>query len=281
MNHNIVLGMIFTSCLLAACAAQHERYQTAQTIADTNDFVPDSVDTGQFRLRVFHKGTGHENKVIHVYIEGDGLAWKRRHILSNDPTPVNPVALKLAARDSHPAVLYIARPCQYLDHETLQKCDAKYWSSHRYSDEVIHAINRVVDWGVELFRADRVYLYGYSGGGVVAALVAARRSDVARLTTVAANLDPVLWTGMHNVSPLTGSLHPADYAHILQGIPQIHYAGSKDKIAPVRIIESYRTRFTDFTNIKINEIEGFDHHCCWVESWPLFLNETMPRANSD
>jgi hypothetical protein len=45
---------------------------------------------------------------------------------------------------------------------------------------------------------------------LVASLVAARRHDVVRLVTVAGNLDHLAWTTLHGVSPLTGSLNPAD-----------------------------------------------------------------------
>jgi hypothetical protein len=44
----------------------------------------------------------------------------------------------------------------------------------------------------------------------VAALVAARRTDVDRLVTVAGNLDPTAWAVYQHIQPLTGSLNPAD-----------------------------------------------------------------------
>ena len=32
---------------------------------------------------------------------------------SDNPTPVNPMLLKLATMDKRPNIVYIARPCQY------------------------------------------------------------------------------------------------------------------------------------------------------------------------
>ena len=50
---------------------------------------------------------------VHVYIEGDGYAWATTTDPSDDPTPINPLALRLAAVDDAPNVLYLARPCQF------------------------------------------------------------------------------------------------------------------------------------------------------------------------
>ena len=80
------------------------------------------------------------------------------------------------------------------------------------------------------FGAKSVALVGYSGGGAVVALVAAGRTDVVKLTTVAGNLDHAEWTKKHMISPLSGSLNPADYWRRLVDIPQVHYVGGRDEI---------------------------------------------------
>ena len=272
--------MLLTA-LLTSCASLQDRHDTALAIADGGDLTQGVIDTGMFRLATFYRGMDHQNSALAVYIEGDGYAWKQKFLLSNDPTPIDPVALKLAAKDPSPVVLYIARPCQYLSPEELKECNPKYWSTHRFAEEVIHSVNEAVDWGVRKSGAAKVNLYGYSGGGAVAALVAARRSDVNRLITIAANLDHVLWTRLQGISPLSGSLNPADATDKLKNIPQVHYAGSEDKIVPVSILESYRARYGENTNITLQVIPGFDHHCCWADSWPELLlkanRETAPK----
>ena len=58
--------------------------------------------------------------------------------------------------------------------------------------------------------------------GTIAALLAARRGDVARLVTVASNLDVGYWTAREKLTPLQGSLDPADFAAALAGVPQVH-----------------------------------------------------------
>ena len=269
MNNYVAL-ILLLACL-TACASLQNRYDTSLIIARGGQLTREVLDTGKFRLAVFYRGLDHQSSVIAVYIEGDGYAWKQKHYLSDDPTPINPVALKLAAKDPSPALLYIARPCQYLRPEQLKDCNQKYWSTHRYAEEVIRSVNDAVEWGVRKSGAAKVNLYGYSGGGAVAALVAARRPDVIRLITVAANLDHALWTRMQGISPLSGSLNPADATDKLKNISQLHYAGSEDKVVPVSILEAFRARFGENTNITLQVIPGFDHHCCWADAWPDLL----------
>ena len=220
---------------------------------------------------LFHRGLNSKQKRLVIYIEGDGLAWRRKHILSEDPTPRDPLALRLAAHDPGPAVLYIARPCQYQTGGPGTGCDPRYWSSHRYSEEVVAAVNFAIDWGVRQTGAITISLIGYSGGGTVAVLVAARRHDVTGLATIAANLDHRLWTEMHNVSPLADSLNAANFTNAVDNIPQVHFTGAEDKIVPPAIAESYRTKFTDATMVEIRIVPDFDHRCCWEDAWPDIL----------
>ena len=256
---------------LTACVSLQDRRETASAIAQDGNFALFQLEAGKFRLQTYYRGQDLQGGTLAVYIEGDGQAWKQKNVLSDDPTPVDPVALKLAVQDPSVAVLYIARPCQYLGAEELKNCPPQYWSTHRYAEEVIAAINAAVDWGVNQSGAVGVSLYGYSGGGAVAALVAARRQDVVSLITIAANLDHVSWTRLQGISPLSGSLNPADMSDELKDIPQVHFAGSDDRIVPVSVLESYREHFTDKTRITLKVIPGFDHHCCWTESWPDLL----------
>jgi pimeloyl-ACP methyl ester carboxylesterase len=121
-----------------------------------------------------------------------------------------------------------------------------------------------------------VVLVGYSGGGAVAALVAARRDDVARLITVAANLDHAAWTTHHRLAPLRGSLNPADLAQRLEVLPQVHLAGAKDRVVPPAIAESYLGRMDDRSRARLVVVEGADHDCCWVAAWPDLLRRHAP-----
>ena len=53
-------------------------------------------------------------EVVHVYIEGDGVAYSTPTSPSPDPTSVTPTSLLLARQDNASAVAYLGRPCQYV-----------------------------------------------------------------------------------------------------------------------------------------------------------------------
>jgi dienelactone hydrolase len=211
--------------------------------------------------------------VLTVYIEGDGLAWINGSTPSLDPTPLNPLALRLALRDPSGAAVYLARPCQFVTGAQRRGCQRKYWTSHRFAPEVIEASSSAIEQLKQRFAAERLVLVGYSGGGAVAALIAAQRRDVMRLVTVAGNLDHRAWTADLHLSALDGSLNPADAWRRLQSVPQIHFVGGQDRVLGESVVESYRARFAPGPAPTVRVLPTFDHHCCWVERWPDLLGE--------
>jgi len=256
---------------LPACTGISSPPEIAENIAQQSGFTKQIVNTGQFVITTYRKSSDESTDILTVYIEGDGYAFQRKNRISSDPTPKTPVALELAARDPNASILYIARPCQYLARKLLNNCDPKYWSTHRYSEEVITAINHVINQSTSSYR--KIGLVGYSGGGSIAVLLAARREDIAWLVTIGANLDHEFWTNLHDVTPLSGSLNPADYAESIQDLPQLHLAGEKDRIVPVVVSHAYLDKAADYGNIQLKTVPGFDHQCCWADIWPQPLCE--------
>lgn len=267
------LAMVL-AIIQSGCALLHDRTANAIRLAEAHGFENEVVTTGHFKLRIFHRGLPVGSGHLRVYIEGDGSAWKQKYRLSSDPTPTDPVGLELAVRDPGEAVLYIGRPCQFLSESDLSRCAPIYWSSHRYSEEVIAAVNSVIE--NKAGRFDSLGLIGYSGGGSVAALVAARRENVDLLMTIAANLDHRAWTALHQVSSLKGSLNAVDYIDSLQEIPQIHLAGARDDNVPFSLLKNYRDAADNPSDINIVEIDDYDHTCCWVENWPNLICKYSP-----
>ncbi len=261
--------LLLAVSLLSACITFDDRYDKAETIAQNAGMTKQVINTGQFILTSYSRLKGENTDLLIVYIEGDGYAFQHKERLSPDPTPKTPMALELAATDPNPSVLYIARPCQYLTAEQLKTCDSKYWSTHRYAEEVITAIDDVINQSTSSYR--KIGLVGYSGGGSIAVLLAARRRDVTWLVTIGANLDHAYWTSLHDVTPLSGSLNPADYAESIQALPQLHLIGEKDKIVPASVTRAYLDKATDTGNIRLKIIPGFDHQCCWVRDWTELL----------
>jgi pimeloyl-ACP methyl ester carboxylesterase len=166
--------------------------------------------------------------------------------------------------DPSPAVAYLARPCQYLPPAQRAQCDPQLWMRARFDDEAIAALNAAVDRIKQDYRAAGVNLVGYSGGGAMAALLAARRSDVNCLVTIAAPLDTRAWTDSLGVSPLDRSLNPADYADRLRKVRQTHFRGMRDKVVAPATIGRYLERVTDAAVI---DKAAFGHDCCWAEEW--------------
>jgi pimeloyl-ACP methyl ester carboxylesterase len=128
--------------------------------------------------------------------------------------------------------------------------------------------------------AERVALFGYSGGGAIAALLAARRGDVTRLVTVAGTLDHARWTHDGGVSPLAASLNPADEAARLQSVPQVHFVGMDDRVVPPAVVNSYLARMTDRSRAELVRVAGFGHECCWERDWAALLARYVYRGGA-
>jgi pimeloyl-ACP methyl ester carboxylesterase len=126
----------------------------------------------------------------------------------------------------------------------------------------------------------RITLIGYSGGGVLALLIASRLDAVDQVITVAANLDVEAWAAHHAYSPLAGSLNPAVLAPLPARVHQLHLAGARDRQVPPATVASFLAR-NPAASFRI--IEGFDHRCCWIEQWPeiLALSELDSNTRRD
>jgi hypothetical protein len=255
-----------------------ERVRNAEQLVLNAHWQSKTFKTDTFKLRSFISRpdksvvTGYSDpSKLTVYIEGDGFAWMTRSKPSTDPTPINLLALKLALRHAEVSksmpMAYLARPCQFV-READSACAVGYWTRDRFSEEVIESTSQALDQLKAHFQVEQLVLIGYSGGGAVATLVAAQRADVVRLVTVAGNLDHQVWTQLHGISPLTGSLNPADKWLNLSHILQLHLVGSNDKVITPEVSASYLHRFLDDSKVKVRLLDGFDHHCCWLEAWP-------------
>ena len=202
------------------------------------------------------------------------MAWINAAQPSFDPTPRDPLALRLALAQPVGAAAYLARPCQYIDARAA-RCDRRYWTDARFAPEVIAATNVAIDILKKRSGAQRLTLVGYSGGAALAALVAARRNDVDRLVTVAGNLDPVQWAVAHHLSPLSQSLNPADDISSLQTIGQWHFVGGRDTNITPALVQSFVERFPLERRPRLHVEPTFDHHCCWSEAWPAIWREIV------
>lgn len=254
--------------LLAGCQSTpgvDERVVAAREIAREARMTPVTT-TSAIPLQGFAR-FGQPGAPLTIYIEGDGQAWLNRRTPSPDPTPVNPVALQLAVVDSSPNVAYLARPGQY----RVEGIDRRYWLAARFSADVVDSYLEAISMLAGQVAAPEIHLAGFSGGGAIAALVAARwqAENPARpitLRTVGGNLDIATWVQLRRLTPLAGSLNPADFAAQLAAVPQRHFSGRQDRQVPRAVLDAYLARLPDRRCVEVIEVD-VGHGGPWQEAW--------------
>jgi pimeloyl-ACP methyl ester carboxylesterase len=211
-----------------------------------------------------------------VFIEGDGASWPAPSVPPADPTPGKPLGLQLAlahadkARQPGEAVAYLGRPCQYLTADALGDCPVAWWTRGRFGDAPMGLLNARLDDLQSKAPKSKLRLVGYSGGGAVAALLAAQRADVACLVTVAAPLDTEAWTRANNVSQLSESRNPLMTAAALRGKPMAHFVGSDDTIVPSGV----NARFLQAAQSMESVEKGVDHEGPWLSIWARLARQS-------
>ena len=234
------------------------------------------VETKTFSLAGFYR-VGNSQKPISMYIEGDGFAWIDRYTISSNPTPRNPLALKLAGLDQASNVVYFARPCQFVELSQERYCNKKYWTSHRFSKEVLSSYNQALEQIKKKFNPSGFHLVGFSGGAAITALLAAERSDVLSLRTIAGNLDHVALNRARRVSPLSGSLNPISVALKLKATPQIHYSGGNDRIIPGWVAQAFAKAVGRGPCVNTRIIPRASHLEGWLAVWKS-LSREIPKC---
>jgi pimeloyl-ACP methyl ester carboxylesterase len=111
----------------------------------------------------------------------------------------------------------------------------------------------------------RVLLVGYSGGGTLAVLLAARVLHIAGVVSVAGNMDSDAWTQRHHYLPLTGSLNPAKQPSLPADLPQWYLVGDRDANVSYAMASNYLDRVPPG---RVWHFGEFDHACCWSRAWP-------------
>ena len=266
--------LALVSLLLTLAACTGSRQALWPDLTEGAGWRRDIVPAGQFDLAAAFSPIP-AGEVLTVYLEGDGLAYLRPRQPALDPTPDDPIALRLALADPKSSA-WLGRPCQYTLPDHGRGCDKSYWTDARYGPAVVEGMNAALDAVKVRTGARRLILAGYSGGGALAVLLAARRSDVAAVVTIVADLDLDYWTSRDGLSPLRGSLDPADDAAVLGTLPQLHFTGGRDVTTGTDIVRSYLRRLPAGAPARLIEIADFDHSCCWVKDWPNLVGELGP-----
>ncbi|MDR0238878.1 MAG: alpha/beta hydrolase [Deltaproteobacteria bacterium] len=254
-------------CCLTACNSGRRQ---AQLLAQTAHFRFMRFETPAYVLYGWlREGYG---PVLHVYLEGDGMAFLTRTKPSSDPTPRDPAAFRLASR--HPGsspVLYLGRPCPYVEDADRRGCSEAAWTSERMSEGAVRSTAAALEQAKLATRTTKLALYGYSGGGGIAALLAQRRQDVIFLGTIAGNLDHRLWTTRLNLTPLHASLNPMDAVMLTARIPQLHLSGGQDSVIPANMAERWCAALPPESSCRHRHIPSMTHEGAWERVWPDLL----------
>jgi len=250
--------------LLGACMTPAEKFdQTAASLGLQREEV---LGKGFQHILYWRKGGSHQE--LHVYLDGDGTPMVAERP-AEDPTPRNPLMLRLLTLDPGPAV-YVGRPC-YQGLAATAGCSSDLWSTARYSEGVVSSLAAAIRGIMTARGYDRVSFFGHSGGGTLAMLLADRFPETRTLVTIAANLDIDAWADHHDIPRLTASLNPARRPPIQESVAQFHYVGSRDRIVPPTLIKAA----VQGANARFILIDGYDHLCCWTERWPAILSEVV------
>ncbi|MBK5970450.1 alpha/beta fold hydrolase [Thiorhodovibrio litoralis] len=257
---------------LAACSSLATRYDI---IAEGYGLTPGKITAKGFVLRTYRNAEAHSpEQSLNLYLDGDGRPWRSRTSISLNPTPRQPLMLELMALDPQPS-LYLGRPC-YFGQEKAPGCSPLLWTSARYSETVVATMAAALE---QIFREEKIQklnLIGYSGGGVIAWLIAERLPQVTRLVTIAANLDVRAWTEHHGYSPLAASLDPSERQPLSAEIEHWHIIGTRDLQVPAKWLDDETQ--PAIQNAHIMRINS-DHRCCWKNYWTEILRRTVASTS--
>lgn len=193
---------------------------------------------------------------IHIVIEGDGYAWENRYTISENPTPKNPVGLKIALETGN--AIYLAKPCQYI---FPSNCTPEYWTNRRYSSEIIASYQSAMDQLKTRYKNKTFDISAFSGGAYIALILSAERNDIKNVTTYAGLLNPQAWTTFHNISPILVKYKPSEIITKSKKTNFTHYCGEKDKIIPCSLQYDFEQNVKNNhqNNHKVIQIDNVSH----------------------
>ena len=279
MKNTIFLSLL-SILVLTACGLETDlKKQTANNIARPAFMVERTVQAGMFNLQAWER-MHTRNTVATLYIEGDSIHeinTRAPYIASNlpgiNPTPAMPLGLYLASRDKSSNLAYLARPCQYIKSPEEKGCAISYWHERRFTPEVVAAYESALDDIAARYDITGFHIVGYDGGANIAAVLAAKRTDILSLRTVAGNLNPDFTIDKTNHKLLASdSVLAVDYATLLANVPQHHFIGAADSYITPGVYHSYRQMVGLSDCISYSLVQDADHTHGWVEKWPGLLD---------
>ena len=259
--------LLLTACTATSPAARHDA-AAARLGLEAGEIRGDGFSHRTYSSRALVGERANAGRTLFVYFGGDGTPFVRRNAVARDPTPRKPLALALLARGPQPAV-FLGRPCY---HGLVEGCDPALWTVGRYSEAVVGSMAAATRELLQAGGHEAGVLVGYSGGGVLALMVAERLPAVKAVVTLAANLDLGAWTELHGYSPLSDSINPLTAAGSRDDLRHLHLTGALDANVPPDVQKRLEAKLGSEA---FATLPGFDHRCCWVDSWPALLDDRL------
>ena len=255
-------AVVFTAFFLFGCSSDQARINKAFYLAQQNNYKHKIIKSSLFPIQIFYQENNSNHAVI--YLEGDGLVINKYGEVALDPTPTDPMALRLASIDKrHVTKIVINRPFHYIK---SKHSDSRYWTTARYAPEVIQSILEVLRNCQKQFHFKTIEIVAYSGGASVALLLAPHLENIEQITSFAGNLDHKSWARYHNAGPLFESLDPLKNKAVLGHIPQVHFLGTIDENTTIDLGKQYKQQI-DTNKVTIVTVEEFDHDSNWPSVW--------------
>ncbi len=272
-----------STALLTGCYSDHSvmREDAAKRTAAPVFMIPRDIPTDKFILQSYER-VYKKNKPVTLYIEGDGTYTLAAPALSDNPTPADPVALRMAAQDGGENVVWIARPCQYnKGWKDGKTCPVDYSTTKIFAPEVIDSYHIALDNIKTYYNIPSFDLVGYDGGAAIAVILGSQRADINSIRTVAGNLDPRAVANLNKQPYEEGSLNPSDFAAGISNIPQRHFIGKSDKVIPPAVFNSFAQAAGQGPCLNVTLVDNADHQLGWVEQWKTLKSIPMDCAQTE
>ena len=256
--------LLVTVCFLLALAACVLRPDW-QELAIEGSLESRWLDSGRFRHLVLWNGQRGDH--LRIYVDGDGKPWLRDTRVAIDPTPANPVLLRLMHDATHPAV-YLGRPC-YFGTATDQGCEQRWWTFDRYGQVVVDSMCSAANRLSREQGAHTVSLVGYSGGGAIVVGMSGCTEKLVSVSTIAGNLDPDAWAEYHGYTALN-DLAPLDNEATRQNhFKEAHWQCREDRNIPPSSTDNYfAVRESAIRHI----VDSCSHSKGWKQYWSQIID---------
>lgn len=236
----IFLNSFFCSFLFLSCSCS--------TIPHSPEkFTLKTIKTERISFITWEKTGIKDNNTLRFYISGNG-----------NPTPKNPIALKLAENDDFQNIVVLTRPCQY--NEKMSICsNESIWKENQYHPEIIQEMSELVLFYIKKYKPKHIEFVAIDSATPLAFSLAQKFSNTSKIITIGGILDVDSYAKENNFKNLHSSQTPMNNRLFLSRIPQIHYVNDDDKIATVENAERFVSKLINPKSAVVKIVRNIDH----------------------